>query len=294
MGLPPPITERELHSVMSPNPVVVDRATTLDQALDLLEGYQIRHLPVVECNRVLGMISDRDLRLATGFFPAERRLTDEQGRPLPGPRCVGDVMRQPVHTLPEEAVVSDALACLLELGIGAVPVLAGDCLAGLVTETDLLRLFGELRGALGSDAPALEHQRCPMGTVAPDTPLLEASELLARNDQHLGVIEAGQLVGLVSERDVSVGLARAVILAARAGSERRTALEAARVRDVMTTRLVTVAPKTPLWRCAGRMLDHRISALPVLAGEQVQGILTVRGILAHFWRSTRQGRPAKA
>lgn len=41
-------------------------------------------------------------------------------------------------------------------------------------------------------------------------------------------------------------------------------------------------PGTPLSHCAGRMLDHKISALPILEGERALGILTQRNVLEHF------------
>lgn len=273
---------RELRLVMSPNPVIVDRVTTLDRALSLLECYGIRHLPVVECNRLLGILSDRDLRLATGLYPAERRLADGQGRPLPGPERVADVMRQPVHTLPEDARIPQAIECLLAHGIGAVPIVQGECLVGLVTETDLLRLYAELRGELGSKAPAGEHCERPMPTIQADAELPDALGRIARHGQHLGVLAADALAGIVSDRDLSVGIARAAILAARADSEGRAPGPPWRVRDVMSTRLVTAAPDTPLWTCAARMLDHRIGALPLLAESRPVGMLTARHVLERF------------
>jgi CBS domain-containing protein len=278
----PPLLERELRTVMSLNPVTVDRATTLDQVLALLEGYGIRHLPVVECNRLLGMLSDRDLRLATGWMPSERRLSDEQGRPLPGPACAADLMRHPVHSLPARARMADAVDCLLAHEIGAVPVLEGECLVGLVTETDVLRLYAELRGTLGSDAPAREHVGRPLGTTTPEASLAEAYGRLFEHDLHLAVLADGAVVGIVSERDVGLGLARASILAARAHASGGPAGCEARVGDVMSTRLVTVAPETPLWRCAARMVDRRIRALPVLEETRILGLLTQRGILRHL------------
>lgn len=132
-----------LERVMARNPVTVDPATTLDQALGLLECYGFRHLPVVECNRVLDILSDRDLCLATGLLAAERRLRDRRGRELPGPSRIGEIQRRPVHCLPQEASVLDAARDMLRLKIGAIPVVervAGEgLLSGIVTETDLLR-----------------------------------------------------------------------------------------------------------------------------------------------------------
>jgi len=285
MEAPEPIRTRPLREVMSTNPVIVDRATTLDEALSLLEHYDIRHLPVVECNRLLGILSDRDLRLATGLYPAERRLADAAGRPLPGAARVEDVMRQPVHSLPEDAAVPAAIECLLRHEIGSVPLLQDECLVGLVTETDLLRLYLELRGTLGSDAPARTAAETPMPTVAGDASLPEALGRIARHGQHLGVLAEGRLAGIVSERDLGVGIARAAIQAARAESEGRCAPVAPRVCDVMTTRLVTAAPETPLWTCAARLLDQGIGALPLLADERPVGMLTVQHLLAHLGKA---------
>ncbi|HEX6882844.1 MAG TPA: CBS domain-containing protein [Planctomycetota bacterium] len=282
MEAPRSLRTRPLRQVMSPNPVVVDRAATLDQALSLLECYGIRHLPVAECNRLLGILSDRDLRLATGLYPAERRLADAQGRPLPGAERVADVMRQPVHSLPPEATVPAALECLLEHEIGSVPIVQDGCLVGLVTETDLLRLFLELRGALGTDAPARAAAEAPMPTVAGEASLPEGLGRIARHGQHLGVLADGRLAGIVSDRDLGVGIARATIQAARAESEGRCAPVPARVCDVMTTRLVTATPETPLWTCTARLLDHGIGALPLLADERPVGMLTVRHLLARL------------
>jgi acetoin utilization protein AcuB len=290
MQHPSPLAERPLQAFMSPNPVIVDRAATLDQALGLLERYGIRHLPVVECNRVLGMLSDRDLRLATGLFEGALRLRDRDGRAIAGPERVGDVMRQPVYSLPPEARLLDALDCMLGHGIGALPVVERDCLCGLLTETDVLRSYAELRGELGSAAPAALAAR-PLGTIAAEATLAEAFGELGRHDQHLGILTGGTLTGLISDRDVSVGLARAAILATRAESEGRSVRLQPCVRDVMTTRVVTVGPETPLWRCAGRMLDHKISALPVLADGEVHGLLTQHGIFEALRTALRAEAP---
>lgn len=275
---PTPDVALELRPLMSSNPVIVDRRATLDHVLELFECYGFRHLPVVECDRVLGMISDRDLRLATGLLPASRRLADGASRPLRGPEHAHDVMRAPVHCLPEEARVVDAIRCMLEHRIGAVPVVGNDYMVGIVTETDLLRAFVGLRCEEGAAA----HLPGPMSSIAPDASVEEALAQLDQLGRHLGVNRGQRLVGILSERDLHLGLARNAIEFARAESEGRLPRQPLRVRDVMTTRLVTAEPETPLWRCAARMLDHRISALPVLDGATALGILTQREILQHF------------
>lgn len=280
-----PDARTTLASVMAPNPVTVATTTTLDQVLALLECYGFRHMPVVEQNRVVGMLSDRDLRLATGMLESEQRLRDVRGRELPGARLVGEILRRPVHCLSQQETVLRAAQDMLRLGIGAIPVVeqGTDLLSGIVTETDLLQGFLELcRSAAGADAPASAHMRTPLPCVAPETPDEEALQRLDPEIRHLGVLRDGRLVGLVSERDLLLGLARTAIRDARAPVDSRRQEPPWRVERVMATRLITATPETPLSHCAARMLDHKISALPVLEDERPLGIVTRRDLLAHL------------
>ena len=275
-----------LLEVMKRNPVTVAPETALDQVLELLERYGFRHLPVVEANRVVGMISDRDVYLATGLLGTEQRLRDERGRELPGARLAGEIQRRPVHCLTQEATVLEAARDMLRLRIGAIPVVergGGDVLCGIVTETDLLRIALELcRSDESADAPARARLRSPLPCVAPETSIEEALQRLDPEIRHLGVLHGSSLVGIVSERDLLFGLARTAIREARATAEPRNPEPPRRVEQIMSTRLVTAAPETPLSHCAGRMLDRRISALPVLEGEKPLGIVTRRDVLAHL------------
>ena len=55
-----------LDDLMTRNPVTVDPEANLDSALRLFDRFPFRHLPVVENEAVIGILSDRDLQLATG------------------------------------------------------------------------------------------------------------------------------------------------------------------------------------------------------------------------------------
>ncbi len=273
---------QELATIMSRNPVTIDRQATLDDALARMESYGFRHLPVVECNRVLGMLSDRDLRLATGLVKAARRLRDRRGRKLAGPERVSEVMRQPVHCLGEDASALQAAQDMLRLGIGAIPVRADETLVGIVTATDLLRVFVALCRTNAADAPVRAHMHERLPTIGAEVAIEEALEALDLGLGHLCVLADGALAGIVSERDLRVGLARSSQRDARAQSEGRLPSGSVCVRDVLSERVVTVTAETPLSHCAGRMLDHRIGALPVLDGERPVGILTQRDLLLRF------------
>lgn len=273
-----------LQAVMSPNPVTVDPQTTLDQALALLWRYRFRHLPVAVCNEVVGILSDRDLLLATAQLPSARRLRDRHGQKLPGAELVSEIMRAPVHCLPPDASPKQAALDMVKLMIGAIPVVAAGSLVGIVTETDLLRLFLEqCRSSRGRcDDLARYHMHQPLTCIGRETTIEDALDALDPRIGHAGVVREGTLVGIVSERDLRAGLARSMLQDARAESEGRMDPAVLEAQEVMTERTVTAGSDALLSSCAGRMLDNRISALPMLEDGQPIGILTQRDVIEYF------------
>lgn len=272
-----------LEHVMTPSPVIIDGGATLDEAQRLFENYGFRHLPVVELDRVVGILSDRDLRLATALLSTRSRLRNRHGQALPGARLVSEVLRAPVHCLPPDTSPGRAARDMVQLQIGAIPVVHEGILIGIVTETDLLRVFVQrCRSHEARDDLARFHMHEPIPHVGPEASLEDALEALDRRIDHLGVLRGGELLGVVSERDLATGLARAAIRDARAESEGRLEHVAITITDLMERRVVTAEPGFPLSRCAARMLDHRISCLPMVEGGEVVGILTQRDVLEHF------------
>lgn len=97
--------------------------------------------------------------------------------------------------------------------------------------------------------------------VAPDTPLADVRERLERGGfRHLPVVGDGRLVGIVSDRDV------------------RSA-QGATAAAVMSTSVQHIDPGETVEAAARQMLSRRISALPVVSGESVVGIITTTDCL---------------
>ncbi len=127
-----------LADLMTPDPVAIGAEAPVRQALELIEGGSIRHLPVLEGGRVVGMLSDRDLR------PWRRALLDVRDGEEDG--LAAEVLRRPVRAFmqtdvlvlaPERPVV-DAIDVMLDFRVGAVPVVADGVLVGIVSYVDLL------------------------------------------------------------------------------------------------------------------------------------------------------------
>lgn len=101
--------------------------------------------------------------------------------------------------------------------------------------------------------------------IVPTATVYEAiKEMSDKGVGALLVMSRDRLEGIISERDY----ARKVILKDR--SSKQTA-----VRDIMTTELVTVAPKNTVEECMRLMAEHRIRHLPVLDGAEVVGIISM-------------------
>lgn len=110
---------------------------SLAHAAEVMRKFRIHHLPVVEEGRLVGILSDTDLRnasLAAGEtpVPGELPVTD---------RKVREVMQSEVWSLTPEDSVEDALLIIRRKKFGCLPVLSGDRLVGIITKIDLINAF---------------------------------------------------------------------------------------------------------------------------------------------------------
>jgi len=133
-GLPMLVGKR-----MTRNPKAVSPDDPLSFAAGILRENRFHHLPVVDGGRLVGILSDTDLRNASfTAIPAEG-----EGGPA-GDRPVREAMRTEVWSVTPDDSVEDALLILTREKFGALPVLSGDRLVGIITRADLLNAFVDL------------------------------------------------------------------------------------------------------------------------------------------------------
>ena len=106
-----------------------------------MQALHIRHLPVIsEDRRVVGMLTDRDIRLAE--TSTESRLAMHEWVKVLEKIPVNAMMSSPVHTIRNGMAVADAGQLLMDHKFGCLPVVADDdILEGIITATDLLRAY---------------------------------------------------------------------------------------------------------------------------------------------------------
>lgn len=257
----------DVQSCMTPDPISVTPETSLDGALELMADSAIRHLPVIESGKLVGLVSDRDLLGETGFGIIGASHTQP-----PGLAPVQDVMqRDLVCVAPDEPIVAAAVEVIVH-GIGCLPVVEGGVLRGIVTEMDLLELYARVcreKQLVGDVDPAVAGVAQPAALgVSPSATLAQVEDLSeAKSIRHLPVLAGENLVGILSDRDLR-----------RARGARLSAQTT--VEQIMSRNVVTIDSHTPLSRAAEMMLEYKISSLPVRTGSGL-GIVTVTDILDH-------------
>ena len=106
-------------------------------------------------------------------------------------------------------------------------------------------------------------------SITPDALVIDALKLMAENRVGaLLVLEAGQVVGIISERDY----ARKVSLLGK--SSKTTP-----IREIMTEKVVYVRPEQSIEDCMALMTDKRIRHLPVLADDQLIGVISIGDVV---------------
>lgn len=126
---------------MSREVVTLAPGTTAAEALALCREKRIRHLPIVEDGRLVGVVSDRDLRSATpALGDPERAAALREIR-------IGDHMSRDVVTARPEDPIEQAAKRMREEGVGCLPVTDSGDLAGILTTSDVVEAMTRLVGA---------------------------------------------------------------------------------------------------------------------------------------------------
>jgi len=129
--------EGVVREIMMGSPVTLKPEDTLDLANDVISLGRIRHIPVVDEGRLVGMLSERDLMgaAASQIFGLKQRSKAALLKSV----LIKDVMKKRVVTVGPQTPIRDVAHLMAEKKIGCVPVVSDGSLVGLVTTTDILR-----------------------------------------------------------------------------------------------------------------------------------------------------------
>ncbi len=131
----------KIREFMTPNPITIEKDLPLIDAAFLMNERKIRRLPVVSGNKILGIVTDRDIRSASpsqviNFDKRERELMPELHDMLADIK-VNEIMSKNVTTISQEKSITAAASIMMTQRISGMPVVdsAGDNLVGIITLT---------------------------------------------------------------------------------------------------------------------------------------------------------------
>jgi len=126
---------------MSRSPFTVAPRDSLQTVIDLLRRRDIRAVPVMEAGRLIGIVTDRDVRQVAPSYPLFR--DDEEIRHYTKNLTVTAAMTADPLRVSPDATLIDAAKLLATYRISSLPVVDGETLVGMISVTDLLQVFVE-------------------------------------------------------------------------------------------------------------------------------------------------------
>ena len=135
-----------IREIMLSTPVTATSGARLPELVQLLRRHGFRHVPIVDGEHLVGIVSDRDIKQAmtSGALSTEGSRRERVLEHL----TASDIMARRLVTVGPTAGVEEAARLMATHRVSALPVTDGDRLLGIVTETDILRLFVRAVGVL--------------------------------------------------------------------------------------------------------------------------------------------------
>jgi acetoin utilization protein AcuB len=126
LGLP-------IRTFMTASPHTIGRSQPIARAHERMREHGVRHLPVLEAGKLVGILSQRD-----ALFVETLRDVDPEQVP------VEDAMSEEVYTVGPETPLAEVVAAMAERKYGCVVVGEGAHVAGIFTTTDALRILNQI------------------------------------------------------------------------------------------------------------------------------------------------------
>ncbi|RCV63913.1 CBS domain-containing protein [Methanophagales archaeon] len=197
MGTPGEVT---VKGIMTAPLITIGPEAPVEKACELLAENDIRRLPVMENDKLVGIISVRNILTGAPehvqrFYPAEGELVSERLE-------VGDVMTREVITEDEDTIVSKISKTMEESGIGGVVILKGGKPVGMVSDGDIASKV-IMNDKNASEIKAKEIMCSPLVSIGPDAPVEKACGIMAAKEiRRMPVMDEDKLVGIISVRNI--------------------------------------------------------------------------------------------
>ena len=131
---------------MTPHPISISTQTTLPEARQLMLNYHLRRLPVVDNDKLVGMVTWRDINRAESSI--DRTLNLYEMSLLRTRLTAREFMSTALVTISPDATVEESAGLMIEHRISGLPVVENGRMVGLITETDICIYVMQLETAV--------------------------------------------------------------------------------------------------------------------------------------------------
>jgi acetoin utilization protein AcuB len=315
---------RVTEDVMTYHVKTLSLDDSLEACLKFMKENKVRHAPVIEVPAegeekpcLVGVVSERDVLRQISPYVGKMGESETDSEALRRP--LGQIITRNPKWVSPEAPMADMIGVMVDNHVDMVPVLDNGDLVGIVTATDIIRLFVRLdairklcaekgkkrrlvdvlSGGSAEAAAALSSVLRTVGDIMIDQVVcLAEGDSLARGMEvmqegkfrHVPVVNKdGKLIGIVSDRDV---LRHLPFPGGAQGSESETfrsrlfAVDPQEqslkrpLSEIMTGKVVHVLPGDSFYDAVKTLYDKRVSCLPVAdEGKKLLGIVTVTDVM---------------
>ncbi len=264
----------KVKDVMTKEVIYVSKNDDLRYVIDLMEKHNITKLPVLDDDKVVGIVTDNKIADKLGSI---------RSKGVPAARLhASTVMEKEFETVSPDTPIEDILATVGMPGPTMLPVVVNGTLVGVVTKADLLPLVK------GKEKIA-SIMTTPVITVKPDDRVVHARRLLLEQDiARLPVIEDGKVVGIISDKEIA--FAFAALKRSFSLGKQQHQLKMLLVKDVMTSPAITAREDISIEEAAKIMIENEVGCLPIIGGdEKIKGIVTRTDLLHHLRKNYSRG-----
>ncbi|MFH1626451.1 MAG: CBS domain-containing protein [Pseudomonadota bacterium] len=135
-----------VRNIISNNLITLQVNDDVKKAFELMKSKNIRHIPVLDGQKLVGIVTNTDLRQV--LIPSKSEGSEQTYYFTSKFSTVDEIMTRDPMTVSPETDVEEAARLLQQYKIGGLPVVEDDELVGMITETDILGVFIEIMGVI--------------------------------------------------------------------------------------------------------------------------------------------------
>lgn len=280
-----------VKDIMTSKVVTVNLATPLEEIADLLLKKGLKAAPVVEGEKVVGMITGGDLldragmglRLSLQRLLSPQELAEQKKQLATSVKTAGDIMTTPAIVIEQNEKITRAARLMAERQVKRLPVVdEKGALVGILSRLDVI---STLTAAAESDMPLPEipegvHQMAgdimfrSVATVGPETPLNEVlNRIVATPLRRVVVVDAARrVIGVISDADFLVkasappqaGLLNQIISWFSKPASQNVVHLSGVAADILQKEVFFAGPETPISEIVKTMIEKRVKRLVVV------------------------------